>query len=159
MEPTTDLEDLASRYRAAVNRLARRTRPTAAFGDLTPTQISVLTTVAVHGPLSSGALTKREGLNATQVSRVLGELEARGLISRTPLESDLRVSIVEVTERGGDLHHCARIERNRAILDHFHCLSPKDLRLLSDSIGALERLVESFEESSAFARTHGEVAR
>ena len=66
------------------NRISRRLRPTKAGAGFTPTEISVLETVAKRGPIRLSDLAAVEGMNPTMLSRVARKLEAPGLIRRHP---------------------------------------------------------------------------
>ena len=57
-EAATEL-DTAIRLRTAISRLSRRLRPTQAATGLTPTQISVLVTVVLEGPIKLADLGAR----------------------------------------------------------------------------------------------------
>ena len=67
--------------------------------------------------------------------------------------------MVEATALGLDVFGRARDERNRAILSHFRCLDDSDLLLLGGAIGALERLVDTFDELRPGAAAFVEVPR
>ena len=81
---STSSADAAARLRSAVNRISRRLRPTRAGAGFTPTQISVLETVAKRGPIRLSDLASVEGMNPTMLSRVARKLEDTGLIRRHP---------------------------------------------------------------------------
>lgn len=92
--------DAAARLRSAVNRISRRLRPTRAGAGFTPTQISVLETVAKRGPIRLSDLAAVEGMNPTMLSRVARKLEEPGLIRRQPHPVDGRAALLEVTGSG-----------------------------------------------------------
>lgn len=107
-----DEDDLALRLRTVVGRLSRRLRDTAAGSGLTPTQTSVLFTIVRHGPLGIGRLAALEDLNPTMLSRVVGGLAARGLVTRVSDPADRRAALVSCTEAGAELR--TRVQRERA---------------------------------------------
>jgi DNA-binding MarR family transcriptional regulator len=135
-------EDSGVRLRAAVGRLARRLRETKAGSGLTPTQISVLFTIARHGPLSLTELAEREALNPTMLSRVLGNLCESGLARRTTDTADRRVALAEATATGRRLRERIQRERSVALAAHLAQLGSGDRQSIIDAIPALETLAE-----------------
>ena len=71
--------------------------------DLTPLQFAVLHTLAGEGPLDQATLGGMTALDRTTVAVVIGRLEARQLLRRSPSARDRRAKIVSVTERGRHL--------------------------------------------------------
>lgn len=61
---------------------------------------SVLHALAENGSVSQAELGRRLGLDRSDLHAVLGELEASGLIDRTPDERDRRRNTVTITRRG-----------------------------------------------------------
>jgi DNA-binding MarR family transcriptional regulator len=86
--------------RAVVGRLRRRLREVAADGELTPSQVSVLTRIAKGEAASASALAVLEGVRPQSVASTLAALEANGLISRSPDPEDGRRSIIRLTDAG-----------------------------------------------------------
>jgi DNA-binding MarR family transcriptional regulator len=86
--------------RAVVGRLRRRLREVAADGELTPSQVSVLTRIAKGEAASASALAVLEGVRPQSVASTLVALEAKGLISRSPDPEDGRRSIIRLTVAG-----------------------------------------------------------
>ena len=78
------------RLRIALARIARRVDRQVSGDGMTRTQLSVLATVALHGPVGISELADIEGLNPTMLSRVLGKLEESGLVVRAVTEADRR---------------------------------------------------------------------
>ena len=69
------------RLGVAVARLARGFRSTSSAHGLSPSQLSVLSTVVRAGPVGVSELAAGEGLNPTLLSRVVGRLEEQGLVA------------------------------------------------------------------------------
>jgi DNA-binding MarR family transcriptional regulator len=100
--PTASAEDvplLAARLRLSATRLSRRLRSEADLG-LTPSLLSSLAIVHLHGPLTLGELAEREGLAKPTITKVVARLEEQGLVERCIDESDRRVCRVEATDAG-----------------------------------------------------------
>jgi DNA-binding MarR family transcriptional regulator len=139
--PTSEAE-LASRLRLVVARLARRLRRETE-GDVSPSQISALSSIARLGPLTLGELSAAEGVRPPTMTRVVGCLEEVGLVSRTVDPSDRRVAHVAVTADG---HRW--LDRNRGRKDAFlasrlSALEPDDRSTLARAVELLERLAET----------------
>ncbi|MHA3703345.1 MarR family winged helix-turn-helix transcriptional regulator [Jatrophihabitans sp. YIM 134969] len=110
--PAFDADEV-SRFRVAVTKAAKGVDRQVDTDGLTRTQVSVLSSTARLGPLSAGELAHQEGLNPTMLSRVLGKLETRGLVTRSPDPTDKRVTVVAVTPTGRLLHQRLRRDRTK----------------------------------------------
>lgn len=95
-----DGELLPSALRIAVMRLARRIRSETSDESLTLTQLSALSTIAHHGPLSPTALAERERVQPPSMTRVIALLEERGLVQRLANPRDGRQAVIEISELG-----------------------------------------------------------
>jgi DNA-binding MarR family transcriptional regulator len=97
-----DVGALAASLRVSSTRLARLLRRQGDTG-LSPSQLSALTSVEVHGPMTLGALAEHERVAPPSVTRVVGKLEELGLVVRQPDASDRRVHRVSLTDAGAAL--------------------------------------------------------
>jgi DNA-binding MarR family transcriptional regulator len=139
--PTSEAE-LASRLRLVVARLARRLRRETE-GDVSPSQISALSSIARLGPLTLGELSAAEAVRPPTMTRVVACLEEAGLVSRTVDPADRRVVHVAVTAKGDRW-----LDRNRGRKDAFlasrlAALDPDDRATLARAVAVLEGLAES----------------
>ena len=75
-------------------------RPTLRDCDLTEQQWRVLRTLAHYGPLEATELARLAILLLPSLSRILRDLESRGLIARTAVETDLRRSAIRISRQG-----------------------------------------------------------
>jgi DNA-binding MarR family transcriptional regulator len=100
--PDTDVGAMAARMRVNVTRLARLLRRLSDTG-LSPSQISALTSIERHGPLTLGALADHEGVAPPSVTKVVAKLEEHGLVERKAVAADRRVALVSVTPAGAAL--------------------------------------------------------
>ena len=141
--------DAAARLRAAVNRISRRLRPTKAGAGYTPTEISVLETVAKRGPIRLSDLASLEGMNPTMLSRVARKLEAPGLIRRHPHPVDRRAALLDITPSGRRLFEKVRSERTDQLSLELEALDPEERRLVIDALPVLERLAERLRARSS----------
>jgi DNA-binding MarR family transcriptional regulator len=135
------------RLRQALTRLSRRLRAGDAGFGLTPTQASLLSTVSRVGPVGLSELARREGIHATQLSRSIGNLEARGLVRRSIDASDRRAASVETTAEGARVLRRLRDARTDVLRAELDRLGRDDLRLLEAALPVLETLVERLNES------------
>ena len=89
-EPTTaTAEVIAGRLRISATRLARRLRQEAQTG-LSPSQLSALTAVERHGPVTLGALADHEQVAPPTITRVVAKLEEADLVLRQRDPDDRR---------------------------------------------------------------------
>src|SRR5262245_36494270 len=100
--PDTDVGVMAAHLRVNVTRLARLLRRLGDTG-LSPSQISALTSIERHGPLTLGALADHERVAPPSVTKVVAKLEELGLVERKADAADRRVAHVSVTPAGVDL--------------------------------------------------------
>jgi len=130
------------RLRIALGRIARQVDRQVSGDGMTRSQLSVLATIARHGPLGLGELADIEGLNPTMLSRVLGKLEASGLVSRTASEADRRAVQVQTTAAGRALQQRLRRQRSQLFAARLSGLPGEQLTNLLAALPALETLAE-----------------
>lgn len=143
----SSLRDLAptdrqiTRLRLTILRLARRIRQNTA-SPMSPPQQSILAILDSYGPLSPGQLADIESVQPPSITRVLGQLEQAGLVTRTPTASNLRQVEVRLTDKGhaaaSEVHH----GRDEWLHDAMGQLDGTQLQQLSSLIAMLERLVD-----------------
>ncbi|MGO8859500.1 MAG: MarR family winged helix-turn-helix transcriptional regulator [Acidimicrobiales bacterium] len=142
MATDEDPAEFPSRMRRAIGRLNRRLRQTRAGAQLSPSQYEVLATIVGRGPLRHADLAVMEGLNPTMLSRIIGKLEATGLVARLADAGDGRVVHVAATKRGRDLVARIRSERSDALSVALKGLSDDERQRLMAALPVLESLVE-----------------
>jgi DNA-binding MarR family transcriptional regulator len=130
------------RLRIALARIARLVDRQVSGDGMTRTQLSVLGTVARLGPLGISELADIEGLNPTMLSRVLGKLEASGLLSRAATEADRRAIRVQTTPAGRSLHQRLRRQRSQLFAERLTGLPAEQVGQLRAALPALETLAE-----------------
>jgi len=140
---TVDIET-AVRLRAAIGRLSRRLRPTAAgeAAGLTPTRVTVLLDVVRRGPTRLADVADAEGINPTMLSRVVADLVEAGLIERANDELDRRTVWVKTTPAGRRLAERMRRERTEAVTVALEGLTVAERQLVERALPALEALAE-----------------
>jgi len=140
--------DTAARLRAAIGKLHRHLRRTAAGAEagLTPTRISTLHTVVHRGPIRLSELADAEGVNPTMLSRVVGDLGDAGLVDRINDPEDRRAALVQATKRGRRLAERMRRERTDVLSRALTALPGAELAKLEQALPALEELAEALKE-------------
>ena len=140
---TVDIET-AARLRAAIGRLSRRLRPTAAgaAAGLTPTRVTVLLDVVRRGPARLADVASAEGINPTMLSRVVADLVEAGLIERANDELDRRTVWVKATPAGRRLAERMRRERTGAVNVALEGLTEAERQMVQRALPALEALAE-----------------
>jgi len=145
-EPTEKERQLAEHLRVALGRLNRSLRLTHVQEDLPPSQREVLMAIARAGTLRLSELAREEGLNPTMVSRIVGKLEAAGMVTRTPDPDDARVIHLAATPEGTALRETIRNERTDALLYALRNLSKEEKQSLNAAAPALEAIVATLRD-------------
>jgi DNA-binding MarR family transcriptional regulator len=140
--------EAAARLRMVVGRLGRLLRPTQAGAGLTPTQISVLFSLARRGPLRLSELAEIEGLHPTMLSRVIGQLADDGLLTRATDPTDRRAALVDATQLGRQVRERIHAERNHLLGVELEALSPAARHSLLAALPALEALADQLRHRS-----------
>jgi DNA-binding MarR family transcriptional regulator len=148
-------DEMTERLRAAIGKLSRRLRPTIAGAGLTPSQISVLFTVARRGPIGLSELAAVEGLNATMLSRITAQLASAGLIVRSADPADRRQAFVRATTSGRRMRERIHRERTRALGARLAELDGRDRRAIAEALPALEQLAGRLAQGLAEGRPGG----
>jgi len=145
MEATLDMAtdaETAERLRVAVGRINRALRTTGGASALTPSQISVLFTVARRGPLGLSELAAIEAINPTMLSRIVAGLCEQGLLRREAHTADRRAASVSATARGRRLRERVHRERSRALGERLAALEPQRREALLAALPEIEELAE-----------------
>src|SRR3954452_9550185 len=104
-------DELAVALREAITRLNRRVRQGRPIGGLTFRQLSALTSLQLAGALTPRELADVERVQPPTMTRIVGKLEERGLVARTPHPTDRRQVVLAATEQGRAVY--AQFERVR----------------------------------------------
>jgi DNA-binding MarR family transcriptional regulator len=134
---------LAGELRDAIMRLNRRLRQARPVGDLTMSQISALTTLQFAGALSPRELAEQERVQPPTMTKIIGKLEERGLVRRTPHPTDGRQVIISPTDEGRVVH--ARFERARDtwLARHLAELTPQERDTLRRAAEILQKVARA----------------
>jgi DNA-binding MarR family transcriptional regulator len=134
--------DTVIRLRRVALRLARQLNAALPPEGLTPTQASVLGVTVTRGPLSLAELTEIEGINPTMLSRVVGKLDAAGLIKRLRDPDDFRAARVEATPEGRRRYERISAQRSAIISECVAGLPAEQEAALIAALPAFENLAE-----------------
>jgi DNA-binding MarR family transcriptional regulator len=140
-KPSEIREELAPRLRWTVTRLARRLRQEAGT-DLGPSQTAALATIERHGPLSPSELAQIERIKRPTATRIVGHLEAAGLVERVRDPADGRASILTITAAGRGLLKRLRERKTAYLAQRLDKLDADDRRTLERAAELLEGMLE-----------------
>ena len=130
---------IAARLRLSATRLARILRRQADTG-LSPSQLSALATVEIHGPMTLGALAEHENVAPPSVTKVVNLLETQGLVGRETGANDRRVAMVSITREGARLLDESRRRKNEWLAERLARLEPDQRARLADALDVIEIL-------------------
>jgi DNA-binding MarR family transcriptional regulator len=131
----------ASELRVVVGRLRRRLREVADAGDLTPSQVSVLSLLDKGGGASSSDLAAMERVRPQSMAATLAALDEHGLIRRDADPEDGRRQLVSLTAAGREVVQGTRVAREewlaRAFQDRY---TDTERRTIVEALTLLDRL-------------------
>ena len=136
MNPPVDRADLAERLAFVVGSVNRRLRPPAEAPHRQAWVVGA--SIARAGSVRPGDLARVEGITAPSTTRLVAELEQRGLVTRTPDPDDGRSHRVEVTEAGSAALTRARQERSSAVAELLAGTDDAELQTLQAAVETLE---------------------
>jgi DNA-binding MarR family transcriptional regulator len=139
---TTDTPDnaaIAARLRLSATRLARQLRQETAAG-LSPSQLSALSSVSLHGPLTLGRLADQERVAPPTVTKAVAKLEESGLVARRLDDRDRRVAWVSITPAGAARLAKIRQRKNEWLAARLAELDDDARRRVADALDALDAL-------------------
>jgi DNA-binding MarR family transcriptional regulator len=136
----TDIAHTASELRVVLGQLIRRLRAEHRFPLL---HGSVLGRLDREGPRSVSDLAAAEKVRPQSMAQTVGELEADGLVSRTPDPNDGRRSLVDLTEDGRDALESDRRQRVGWLVSAIEELPAEDQKVLGRATSIIGRLAES----------------
>lgn len=116
----------------------------AAF-DLTPVQYAALVGIHTHESIDATRLAAVIAFDRSTLGSVIGRLEDKGYVRRSPTTDDKRVKLLYLTERGLRLLHDVMASVDRA---QTRMLQPLDASEREALIALLGKLVDLNNESS-----------
>jgi DNA-binding MarR family transcriptional regulator len=136
------IPELAALLRPSLLRLTRLIRNQRVDLSVTLTQLSAMGMLAARGPMSAGELAACEKVQPPSMTKVLANLEERGLVRREVHPSDKRQAIISVTDEGRALLDSERRSRDAWLAQHLAQLSPDERALLRHVVPVLDKLAE-----------------
>ncbi len=140
MPTRTDPALLASELRVVLGQLMRRLRAEHRFPL---SQGAVLGRLDREGAQSVSDLAVSERMRPQSMAQTVGDLEADGLVVRSPDPTDRRRALVELTDEGRETLHADRRRREgwlaRTIVEDF---THDQQELLRDAVELLRRLAD-----------------
>ncbi|MGH2748881.1 MAG: MarR family winged helix-turn-helix transcriptional regulator [Actinomycetota bacterium] len=137
-------QELVTRLRLAVMRLARRLRQQAEPG-VTPSMLSALASIDYLGSVSLKELAELERVQPPTLTKIIARLEEAGLVRRDADSEDRRVSHVSLTPEGKQFIQRARTRKDAYLTRRLSKLGARDVDALAAAVDALERLLEEEE--------------
>jgi DNA-binding MarR family transcriptional regulator len=138
----TTIAELASQLRPALLRLTRVVRNQRVDMSVTLTQLSAMGTLRKRGAMSAGELAGFERVQPPSMTKVLANLEERGLVRRDVHPTDRRQAVLEITPAGEALLDSERRSRDAWLSKQLAILSPDERALVQRVIPIMEKLAE-----------------
>jgi DNA-binding MarR family transcriptional regulator len=138
-----DVTQVANELRVVLGRIVRRLRQGHEAGELTLSELSVLSRLERCGSSPAGALAEQERISPQAMTTILAVLEERGLVCRDTDAHDGRRVSMSVTSAGKRLlagRRSVNAQRMARALDE--SLTPAERKKLLAAIPLLERLAE-----------------
>ena len=143
MAERVSAEQLAISLRESIMRLNRRLRQARAVGDLTFSQLSALTSLQLAGALTPRELADTERVQPPTMTKIVGKLEERGLVLRTPHPTDRRQVILAATEEGRAVHAQFEKARNEWLALQLAELTPEERDTLERAAQILQQVARN----------------
>lgn len=136
-------EELAKTLREAITRLNRRVRQTRPVGDLTFSQLSALTSLQLAGALTPRELADVERVRPPTMTKIVGKLEERGLVARSPHPTDRRQVILVATELGRAVYTQFERARDEWLAQQLAQLGPDERDTLARAAQILQQVARA----------------
>jgi len=127
--------------RVVVGRLRRRLKEVYQAGDLTPSQVSVLTRLGKEGPASASELAAAERVRPQSVATILAALAERGLVERRADPDDGRRQLISLGAAGREAFESDRRAREEWLVKAFQeRFTEAERQTVIEALGLLDRL-------------------
>jgi DNA-binding MarR family transcriptional regulator len=137
---TTDPAAIASELRLVLGQLVRRLRSEHRFPL---SHGAVLGRLDREGPRTVSELATAERVRPQSMAQTVGELEADGLVARSPDPADRRRALVALTDEGLEALQSDRRHREGWLTGQIALLSDSDQELLATATELLRRLADA----------------
>jgi DNA-binding MarR family transcriptional regulator len=140
MATRTTIAELAALLRPSLLRVTRIIRNQRVDMSITLTQLSAMATLASRGPMSAGELAACERVQPPSMTKVLANLEERGLVRRDQHPTDRRQAIIAISEAGIALLASERQSRDAWLSQRLTQLTSEERALLRNVVPVLDKL-------------------
>ena len=132
---------LASELRLSVMRLRRRlAAEREPDNELSSGAMAVLGVLFRHGGMTLGEIAAHERVQPPSMTRTVNCLQSEGYVTRHPHESDRRLVVVELSDRGRETLLADRRRRDAWLARQLKDLTPAERDVLRAATPLLERL-------------------
>lgn len=139
MSRTLDLTRSASELRIVLGQLIRRLRAENTFSI---SQVAVLARLDREGPQTTSGLATAERVRPQSMAQTVAELQAAGLVSRTPDPADRRQVLIALTAQGRETLSADRRRREGWLAEAMAKLTPEEQETLIRAVPLLRRLTQ-----------------
>lgn len=137
-----DAQRTADRLHSAAIHLLRRLRREDSKSGLSAPRLSALSVLVFGGPLTLGELANAEQVRPPTMTRLVSALEAEGLVTREPDETDGRLTRIRATPKGRTLLFQGRARRVAALTAEVRALSDQDRDAVGKAVAILEGVID-----------------
>ena len=137
--------EAANRLNSAAVHLLRRIARDDGVDGVTGARLSALSVLVYGGPMSNGALARRERVSTPTMTRLVDALVRDGYVGRAEVAEDRRQTRLSPTVAGQALMERGRARRIERLAGELGVLSACDLETLEGALDILERLEETTE--------------
>lgn len=135
---------LAGELRVVVGQLKRRLREQAHFGDLSWTQVRVLSRLKNEGPATVSSLARAEGIRPQSMGETVAALKAAGFVTGAPDPADGRQTVLSLTPACVEAIRTGRAAREDWLFREIRAkLAPAEQAQLASAVALLKRLVDT----------------
>jgi DNA-binding MarR family transcriptional regulator len=134
-------EELPTRLRLAIMRLARRLRQQSE-PDMSPSMHSAMANIEYRQPVTLGNLAKAERVTPPTMTKIVGRLEDAGLVTRVVDSADRRIQRVSLSRDGAKLIARNRSRKNAYLARKLRQLEPEEVSKLEEAVGVIEKILE-----------------
>lgn len=139
--------DVAGRLALVTGRIGRRIR--GASEGLSSGLLSALASIHKLGPIRLAELAQLESVSPPSTTRLVADLERRGLVRRSVDPLDGRAFLIEVTAAGSATVLAARSKRAFVVGELLSRLDPEDIAAIAAALPALERAIDNEDQLPA----------
>lgn len=132
--------EVADAVHSAAIHLLRGVRKEDLRTGIGPSRLSALSVLVFAGPMRPTALANLEQVKAPTMTKIVGGLEASGLVRRRADKGDARAVKLEATSRGTRLLQEGRRQRVQRLAAALEGLAPEELATLARAAVLVERV-------------------